>query len=85
MNVGRNDPCPCGSGLKHKHCCAGKPRWHERPTWTAAFIGLLLVASAVLAGLILTRPDDGEVSGAPGPAPPGQVWSEEHGHWHDAP
>jgi hypothetical protein len=17
----RNDPCPCGSGLKHKHCC----------------------------------------------------------------
>jgi uncharacterized protein len=20
--VGRNDPCPCGSGRKHKHCCA---------------------------------------------------------------
>jgi len=20
--VGRNDPCPCGSGKKHKHCCA---------------------------------------------------------------
>jgi preprotein translocase subunit SecA len=20
--VGRNDPCPCGSGLKHKRCCA---------------------------------------------------------------
>jgi len=20
--VGRNDPCPCGSGLKYKHCCA---------------------------------------------------------------
>jgi preprotein translocase subunit SecA len=19
--VGRNDPCPCGSGLKYKHCC----------------------------------------------------------------
>lgn len=19
--VGRNDPCPCGSGLKHKRCC----------------------------------------------------------------
>ena len=18
---GRNDPCPCGSGLKYKHCC----------------------------------------------------------------
>lgn len=20
-NVGRNDPCPCGSGNKYKHCC----------------------------------------------------------------
>lgn len=20
-NVGRNDPCPCGSGLKYKNCC----------------------------------------------------------------
>lgn len=22
--VGRNDPCPCGSGKKHKNCCWGK-------------------------------------------------------------
>ena len=22
--VGRNDPCPCGSGAKYKHCCEGK-------------------------------------------------------------
>ena len=22
--VGRNDPCPCGSGKKYKHCCLGK-------------------------------------------------------------
>src|SRR5256885_6319246 len=21
MRVGRNDPCPCGSGRKYKHCC----------------------------------------------------------------
>ncbi|HEX3000067.1 MAG TPA: SEC-C metal-binding domain-containing protein [Armatimonadota bacterium] len=19
--MGRNDPCPCGSGKKYKHCC----------------------------------------------------------------
>ena len=25
--AGRNDPCPCGSGRKHKHCCINKP--HE--------------------------------------------------------
>jgi uncharacterized protein len=24
--VGRNDLCPCGSGLKAKHCC-----WGQRP------------------------------------------------------
>jgi len=24
--VGRNDPCPCGSGLKYKKCCYGKDR-----------------------------------------------------------
>ena len=24
MKVGRNDPCPCGSGLKYKKCCLGK-------------------------------------------------------------
>lgn len=23
-NVGRNDPCPCGSGLKYKKCCLGR-------------------------------------------------------------
>jgi hypothetical protein len=23
--VGRNDPCPCGSGKKHKQCCLGLP------------------------------------------------------------
>ncbi len=24
MNIGRNDPCPCGSGKKFKKCCANK-------------------------------------------------------------
>ena len=23
-NVGRNDPCPCGSGKKYKQCCGRK-------------------------------------------------------------
>ena len=25
-NVSRNAPCPCGSGLKFKRCCLGKPQ-----------------------------------------------------------
>ncbi len=24
VKMGRNDPCPCGSGLKYKKCCMGK-------------------------------------------------------------
>jgi len=24
LQAGRNDPCPCGSGLKYKRCCLGK-------------------------------------------------------------
>lgn len=24
MKIGRNDPCPCGSGQKYKRCCYGK-------------------------------------------------------------
>ncbi|MGA2149698.1 MAG: SEC-C metal-binding domain-containing protein [Bryobacteraceae bacterium] len=23
--IGRNQPCPCGSGKKYKRCCLGKP------------------------------------------------------------
>lgn len=23
-DIGRNDPCPCGSGKKYKNCCIGK-------------------------------------------------------------
>ena len=28
--VGRNDPCPCGSGLKYKRCCLNKDRESDR-------------------------------------------------------
>ncbi len=26
--TGRNDPCPCGSGKKHKHCCGAPAKLH---------------------------------------------------------
>lgn len=26
MKIGRNDPCPCGSGKKYKYCCMNKPK-----------------------------------------------------------
>ena len=30
VKVGRNDPCPCGSGLKYKKCCLGKDMQENR-------------------------------------------------------
>ncbi len=29
MKIGRNEPCPCGSGLKYKKCCLNKPKTEE--------------------------------------------------------
>jgi hypothetical protein len=33
--IGRNDPCPCGSGKKYKKCCLGSEdaRQKESATW----------------------------------------------------
>jgi SEC-C motif len=35
-NVGRNDPCPCGSGKKFKKCCLNRASDHpaaDDPPW----------------------------------------------------
>jgi len=29
-HIGRNDPCPCGSGRKYKQCCLAKDEAKER-------------------------------------------------------
>ena len=34
MKIGRNDPCPCGSGVKYKKCCYGKAQFQPAPTPT---------------------------------------------------
>ncbi|MBC8317671.1 MAG: SEC-C domain-containing protein [Desulfobulbaceae bacterium] len=31
MKIGRNDPCPCGSGIKYKKCCHGKAQFQPAP------------------------------------------------------
>ena len=33
--TGRNDPCPCGSGKKYKHCCLAKDQAAELATLSA--------------------------------------------------
>ena len=82
--VSRNDPCPCGSGLKYKKCHEGKDA--EKPTraglLTTVLLGVLIVGGAT--AVILTFARGGAGSSRSG-GRPGQVWSPEHGHWHDAP
>ncbi len=81
--VSRNDPCPCGSGLKYKKCHEGKDA--EKPTrsglLTMTLLGLLVVggATAVVIGFARGGLGTGRTGGRPG-----QVWSPEHNHWHDA-
>ncbi len=31
--IGRNDPCPCGSGKKYKKCCLHKDEQHQHKEW----------------------------------------------------
>jgi tetratricopeptide (TPR) repeat protein len=38
--TGRNDPCPCGSGKKYKHCCLEKDRAAELAPAVAQRIAL---------------------------------------------
>ncbi len=77
--IGRNDPCPCGSGAKYKQCCEGKAaeKTAFRTKWIAVVIGILvlLVAVGTVASFFAYDQNNN--------APPGKVWSPDHGHWHD--
>ncbi|MDP7529552.1 MAG: SEC-C metal-binding domain-containing protein [Candidatus Marinimicrobia bacterium] len=80
--VGRNDPCHCGSGKKYK-ICHGRSAAGGGNRWMLIGGVLVVVALGFVANKILTS--DSQNNPPPGPAPPGKVWSSEHGHWHDAP
>ncbi len=73
--IGRNAPCPCGSGKKYKRCCANKAaKMPVTMRLAIAAVAVCLIGGAIL---ILTQLDDIQ----PG-APAGRVWSPEHGHFH---
>ena len=89
MHVGRNDPCPCGSGNKYKNCCVDKPRQISK-----GVIALIVVIATIAAiGLIPSIMGGKQEPAASRNVPTsprqaasgtGRVWSQEHGHWHDA-
>ena len=69
MKAGRNDPCPCGSGAKFKHCCGAplETRFaaaRPDPQQIAALVGLveqghLAEAEAQAQVLVRTQPAAG--------------------------
>lgn len=74
--VGRNDPCPCGSGLKFKRCCALEPEVDRTGSFfriALYVVGalMLVVTVGVARELIVTDEDEAR-----------RIWSPEHGHWH---
>lgn len=44
MKIGRNEKCPCGSGLKYKNCCLDK----DKATETSLYQGLINMHSYIL-------------------------------------
>jgi hypothetical protein len=102
MAIGRNEPCPCGSNLKYKNCCADKSRRGVSKGLIALLAAIGIIAAVGVVGALIGRDDDAAVRARtnaaapaanpqqpgkpqPGPAPPGKVWTVEHGHWHDVP
>jgi hypothetical protein len=74
MATGRNEPCPCGSGKKYKHCCEGKQR-----SGTSSRLLIAAIAAVVLVAIMAMMSNSRE-----GGSAPSRVWSPEHGHYHDA-
>ena len=68
---GRNEPCPCGSGKKYKHCCEAK-----KAGGLSSTVILLVIAVAIVAAILAAVGSRNESDG--------RVWSAEHGHYHDA-
>ena len=75
--INRNDPCPCGSGKKYKNCHENKKI--KNTGKVPLILGIIFI---IAIGILVLKPNQNLKSSG---GKPGQVWSEEHGHWHDAP
>lgn len=81
--IGRNEACHCGSGKKYKNCHQQIDAEKEGRN-KSMLIGGLVVFFIIMAAILLFLNTQTSGNPAPGETPPGKVWSEEHGHWHDA-
>jgi hypothetical protein len=65
--IGRNDPCPCGSGKKYKKCCSAKDEQAALAAYAASVVPPV-TASAAESG---EAAEGGEQTKARGTATPG--------------
>lgn len=94
---GRNDPCHCGSGKKFK-VCHGEVTSNFNQQWVIAGIigGIFLlfffmdsgsstttITNSAIPTSVIPQARTGLAAPPLGEAPPGKVWSPEHGHWHN--
>ncbi|MED5534411.1 MAG: SEC-C metal-binding domain-containing protein [Pseudomonadota bacterium] len=75
--IGRNQPCPCGSGTKYKKCCALK----KDKTPLGLRVVVTVVAICLLGGAVIFLGQMGEYDPSAA-STAGRVWSPEHGHYH---
>lgn len=54
MNVGRNDPCPCGSGKKYKRCCLGHSVEETQRSRKLTLAIMAVIVVAVIVGLTVS-------------------------------
>lgn len=76
MKLNRNDTCHCKSGKKYKDCHGGN---NKLKVWKK----YLIISAVSLILLWLFKDMVQSSSDSSGVAPPGKIWSEEHGHYHD--
>lgn len=80
--IGRNEKCHCGSGKKYKNCHQEIDNKKESRN-KSLIIGSILALFLLFAALGWYWNSQSPENSAPGNAPQGKVWSEEHGHWHN--
>ena len=90
QRIGPNEPCSCGSGKKHKHCCMD-PKARPRVKRNTLLVAALFLAGGIAVVLMSVsnrapeRLPERETLVPIQSAPAGRVWSSEHGHWHAPP
>lgn len=52
--VGRNDPCPCGSGKKYKRCCLGQSVEDTRRSRNLTIAVTLVIVAAMAVGMTVS-------------------------------